>query len=244
MRPLSPLLLVAASVLMLAACGNTQQEVAAPQPSHIKATSSPSPQVTADPAPAPSRVELPNPNAPVVAEVRLDPSGNYITETAFPALTETPPPPPPEPTEPEIQPPADAYARAGHDAPEGALELPKTANGSYSLTTPSGNISCQFSTEFEGCGVLSYKVEGRYRDGETVNWFVRFAGEEEPQIMDLTGTPAFQGTATVLEQGKQAKAGDYVCASEDLGVTCWNTKTKRGFFLNRDGYQTFNRPAP
>jgi len=31
----------------------------------------------------------------------------------------------------------------------------------------------------------------------------------------------------------------YVCASEENGLTCWNTETGHGAFMNRDGVTTF-----
>lgn len=240
-KTLVPLALLA---LLATGCSSGGQETVS-QPSatapQTVATASPTVNATAQPEPVPTRVELPETPKPIVAEVSREPDGEYITQTAFAAVTEEPSPEPKKPEEPKVKPPADAYQGAGKDAPKEAIDLAKNAAGVYAITTPSGNISCQFGTEFEGCGVISFRMEGRYRDGETNNWFVRFNGDGEPTIVDYKETPGFTAAGTVpLEYGKSAKAGDHVCASEDMGITCWNTKTKRGFFVNRDGFTTFN----
>lgn len=244
MRYSTALTAVAISGLLLTGCSSPAQERAERHQSAVAAATvegeTPTPTMEATADPAPSRVDIPEPNKPQVAEVSQDPSGNYITHTAYAAVTTTSAAPSPTPTEAKKTPPSFAYSGADKDAPANAIQLAQNSAGAYSITTPSGNINCQFGVEFEGCGLVSFQQEGRYKDGDTVNWFVRFNGDKEPSITNLTGTPAYMSGATTMEYGAVAKAGDYVCASEDMGVTCWNTKTKRGFFVNRDGYETFN----
>lgn len=236
---------VALAGLLLAGCTSPAQEQAERRASALASATAvaspfPSETVSADPEPAPTRVDLPEPNKPKVAEVTRNPSGTYLTKTAYAAVTTTAAPSSAKPSEAKKTPPSIAFAGADKDASKDAIVLTKNVAGAYAITTPSGNINCQFGTEFEGCGLVSFQQEGRYRDGDTVKWFVRFNGDKEPSIINLPGNPAYMSGATPLEYGKQAKADDYVCASEDTGVTCWNTKTKRGFFVNRDGYETFN----
>ena len=48
--------------------------------------------------------------------------------------------------------------------------------------------------------------------------------DREPQVVPY-------GTAVYYEK--------YVCASEENGLTCWNTETGHGAFMNRDGVTTF-----
>ena len=48
------------------------------------------------------------------------------------------------------------------------------------------------------------------------------------------GTPGQQ-----VEYGTVVYHGDYVCASENAGLTCWNTATGHGAFMNRDETKTF-----
>ncbi|WP_165444815.1 hypothetical protein [[Pseudopropionibacterium] massiliense] len=48
--------------------------------------------------------------------------------------------------------------------------------------------------------------------------------DREPQVVPY-------GAAVYYEK--------YVCASEENGLTCWNTETGHGAFMNRDGVTTF-----
>jgi hypothetical protein len=52
----------------------------------------------------------------------------------------------------------------------------------------------------------------------------------------------FQNSTTPGQQvayGTVVYHGDYVCASENAGLTCWNTTTGHGAFMNRDETTTF-----
>ena len=46
-------------------------------------------------------------------------------------------------------------------------------------------------------------------------------------------------SAPALEYDTSAVSGDVACTSEFDGMTCWNTRTGQGFFVNRVTYETF-----
>ena len=46
-------------------------------------------------------------------------------------------------------------------------------------------------------------------------------------------------SAPSLEYGDSAVSGEVACTSEFDGMTCWNTQTGKGFFVNRVTYETF-----
>ena len=109
------------------------------------------------------------------------------------------------------------------------------------IKTPSGNIGCEITPDYAGCGIQSYKADQPYgSDNGIPRWWVPIDGsvekveavrhhlfsdpDREPQVVPY-------GTAVYYEK--------YVCASEENGLTCWNTETGHGAFMNRDGVTTF-----
>ena len=45
--------------------------------------------------------------------------------------------------------------------------------------------------------------------------------------------------AVTLGYGKTAVQGDIACASAKTGLTCWDIKTKHGFWVSSEGYATW-----
>ena len=141
-----------------------------------------------------------------------------------------------------------AYPGAGGPRPANATPITAVHSGYAVIITPSKNISCEFSDTTAGCGVMNYmnsKPYGSYELGP--KWWVRMknsasADQAKPEIVSRSEPPLSQKPETSgqqVEYGTVVYHGDYVCASEDAGLTCWNTTTGHGAFMNRDATTTF-----
>ena len=136
--------------------------------------------------------------------------------------------------------PAGAYAGAGGPLPAKATPLVPNASGVASFKTPSGNIGCDISATSAGCGVMSYITDETYGTAPMTGdskWWVSLDAQEiglkgDAPWFDYPGTP----TATY---GALVYFGTTVCASEEAGLTCWNTTTHHGAFINRDATTFF-----
>ncbi|WP_315503315.1 LppP/LprE family lipoprotein [Actinomyces radicidentis] len=137
-----------------------------------------------------------------------------------------------------------AYAGAGGDRPASAVAVSGDA-----IVTPRGNIGCDFSSTVgnNGCGVLSYiedQPEGVAAGSGHTNWWIYLDGMNGsggvPEVGPRGDAPAFaSGSAMTVDYGQVVYSGDWVCASEEAGLTCWNDKTGHGAFMNRSGTETF-----
>ncbi|MFT4188628.1 MAG: hypothetical protein QM621_08590 [Aeromicrobium sp.] len=156
------------------------------------------------------------------------------------------------PTGPIPTPPVDgAYPWAGGPIPEWSqpATVIKPAQESYEsdealVTTPTLNISCRFSARHGQCGVSSWWETLPYGEDEHAgpNTDVRWPDEGQgvPVVGTSGGAPGRPDPAAqVLQYGQVAHFGDYVCASEENGLTCWNAATGHGAFINRDGFAAF-----
>ena len=141
-----------------------------------------------------------------------------------------------------------AYSGAGGPRPVNATPITATHSGYAVIITPSENIGCEFSDTTAGCGIISYTNSKPYGSDELgPKWWVRMkspasAGQAEPEIVSRSEPPLFQKPETPgqqVEYGTVVYYGDYVCASENAGLTCWNTTTGHGAFMNRDATTTF-----
>lgn len=188
-------------------------------------------------------------------EAQADPDGEA------PAADE-PPAAPAEATAPV----PGAYAGAGGPRPASAEPLPTYISrsgrlASAHLLTPTGGIGCDFQTaDSDGrqglCGVVSMNnpdsplgtenragsIEGR--------WIFPFADDRVDAPVDSSGTtgwmnqPANDGYQVPrAEYGKQYYFEDWVCASEQNGLTCWNTTTGSGVFLSNEKAERFDGPG-
>ncbi|MFT4189671.1 MAG: hypothetical protein QM621_13980 [Aeromicrobium sp.] len=108
-----------------------------------------------------------------------------------------------------------------------------------------GNIGCDlYADGSHGCGVLSYINDEPYGGNEIGDalWWIDFPASGEPDIFARGDAPAFGGlrfAAETVEYGAVVYYGDFVCASEEDGLTCWNAETGHGAFMHRDGYEAF-----
>ena len=141
-----------------------------------------------------------------------------------------------------------AYSGAGGPRPANATPITAVHSGYAVIVTPSKNISCEFSDTNAGCGVMNYTDSKPYGSDELgPKWWVRMkssasADQAEPEMVSRSQPPLSQNPGTPgqqVEYGTVVYHGDYVCASEDAGLTCWNTTTGHGAFMNRDATATF-----
>lgn len=174
----------------------------------------------------------------------------------------------PDPT-PESGPtaPVDgAYVGAGGPRPPGAIPLPTYVSRygkvtSAHLLTPTGGIGCDFqeagSDGRQGqCGVRKFNTPSSPLGTEKVGgstkgkWLFQLVGDRVGQPVATTGTtgwmnqPANDGYQVPrVEYGKQYYFQDWVVASEENGLTLWNTKTGSGVFLSNERVETFDGPG-
>ncbi|WP_150108387.1 hypothetical protein [Brachybacterium muris] len=132
----------------------------------------------------------------------------------------------------EEQPTEGEPAEEVSPAPEGAQEL-------SALVSPSGNIHCTLSGDDVSCSLEEHFLENN-TGGECTEdapFAVRVGAEGEPQLD--CGQSVASGDATELAYGASAKNGNVACTSESSGMTCWNTRTGKGFTVAKDTYETF-----
>ncbi|MGQ4534073.1 hypothetical protein ACUH9Y_03070 [Dermabacteraceae bacterium P13115] len=143
--------------------------------------------------------------------------------------------------------PAGAYPGAGGPIPANAKPITAftdaQSKGTAILVTPSGNIGCDFYADGQaGCGVQSFITDNLYPAGpEDAAWWVDLSEAGVPGIFPKGDAPAFiaEAPGKVAPYGSVYRHGDYACASEKNGLTCWNAKTGHGAFMNRSGYYPF-----
>lgn len=159
-----------------------------------------------------------------------------------------------------------AYPGGGGPRPAAAEPLP-TYVGRYSnltsahLLTPSGNIGCDFNDPDHRanqglCGIVSYNTTssplGTERLGgqQKGKWTLPLAENRFQSATASSGTTGWMNQPTtdgyqvpVAEYGKQYYFQDWVCASEEAGMTCWNTDTGSGVFMSREKVERFDGPA-
>lgn len=173
------------------------------------------------------------------AEIKLPtsrPSKNSSSKKPTPTAT-------PSPSTPQVQVPEGAYADAGGPKPANATPVTSVnPSGIAVIKTPSNNIGCDLSASYAGCGVLNYQQSKPYGSDEGgAKWWVPLDGSFS-QVHSKGDAPYFLGTdpaPQVLPYGTVVYHENYVCASEQNGLTCWDTNTGHGAFMNRDGTSMF-----
>lgn len=130
--------------------------------------------------------------------------------------------------------PEEASAEPEEDpvspAPEDALELEE-------VRSPTGNITCSLEEDSVGCSVEDRDFsEAGLEDCEQDRFSLQVTDGE---AASACGQSFGSDSATALEYDTSAVSGDVACTSEFDGMTCWNTRTGQGFFVNRVTYETF-----
>ena len=141
--------------------------------------------------------------------------------------------------------PADEQPSQATSFVPGNLVSEKTAM----IVSPSGNIGCDLSAHYAGCGVLSYRSNGTYGKDEagSPKWWFDLSSGGTPQLAGRSEgafslDEAFRGGGSspqVVEYGQSVTFGSWVCRSEENGMTCRNTETGHGVFLSSGRYETF-----
>ncbi|MGO1590867.1 MAG: LppP/LprE family lipoprotein [Ancrocorticia sp.] len=147
--------------------------------------------------------------------------------------------------------PENAYPGAGGPAPDGAKAITSVYTPSSSspeiamIVTPSGNIGCDFTTNPDygpGCGVESYIQDAPYGGDESGNnWWFFFDGGQA--TLGTKGDAPYYITPGT--EGQEVGYGDvvyyknFVCASEETGLTCWDSNTGHGVWMSGDASETF-----
>ena len=141
--------------------------------------------------------------------------------------------------------PADEQPSQATSFVPGNLVSEKTAM----IVSPSGNIGCDLSAHYAGCGVLSYRSNGTYGKDEagSPKWWFDLSSGGTPQLAGRSEgafslDEAFRGGGSspqVVEYGRSVTFGSWVCSSEETGMTCRNTETGHGVFLSSGRYETF-----
>lgn len=143
-----------------------------------------------------------------------------------------------------------AYIHAGGKRPSDAIKIPSLdgPNGFEVavLKTPSGNIICDFddyqNAENGGCHIYSYDEEDTYNlEGEGYNYLSMMNGQFPTlgKRDDVANYSGLEDKALIADYGNNYYFNDFVCNSAYEGLTCWNTKTGHGAFINREEYLAF-----
>lgn len=159
-----------------------------------------------------------------------------------------------------------AYPAAGGPRPPTAIPLPTYVSRygkvkSAHLLTPTGGVGCDFQTAGSDgkqgqCGVRSMNTVnsplGTERIGSSTKgkWLFPFSNNRVGAPYGSSGTtgwmnqPANDGYHVPrVEYGKQYYFEDWAIASEENGLTVWNTTTGSGVFLSNEKAETFDGPG-
>ncbi|WP_295623985.1 hypothetical protein [uncultured Corynebacterium sp.] len=150
---------------------------------------------------------------------------------------------------------------AGREAPRGgangaipsdptpARTVKPISGGTAVFTTPSGNISCGIDSSGLRCGVASYNDDVPYgeaevggpidtitiRDGEAS----MYASSDVPPWAKGVSDPGDTMDPQVVGYGEAISYADFVCLSEQAGLTCWDTASGAGAFMSREKTDLF-----
>ena len=143
-----------------------------------------------------------------------------------------------------------AYPGAGGPAPDNARPIRTLKSIGDSpvqnalFVTPSGNIGCMMNLADEpmfDCGVKSFMESEQFGIGElgTPKWMMEILGgypreQTEPPLYDDSVWPPGSESAEVVQYGEVVNHGPFVCAVEETGVTCWDSESGKGAWLERD----------
>ena len=143
-----------------------------------------------------------------------------------------------------------AYPGAGGPIPDNARPIRTLKSIGDSpvqnalFVTPSGTIGCMMNLADKpmfDCGVKSFMESEQFGIGElgTPRWMMEILGgypreQTEPPLYDDSVWPAGSESAEVVQYGEVVNHGPFVCAVEETGVTCWDSESGRGAWLERD----------
>ena len=143
-----------------------------------------------------------------------------------------------------------AYPGAGGPVPANARPVKSVKKYSAGgpefavFKAPSGNIGCMMnldSPQMFDCGVQSLMESGKLGIGEYggPNWMAEILHgtvreQSDPPLYFDEVWPAGSTPAEVVQYGEVVQHGPFVCAVEETGVTCWDSESGKGAWLERD----------
>jgi hypothetical protein len=113
---------------------------------------------------------------------------------------------------------------------------PKDATKMGAVISPTGNIICTLEGDTVGCTVNDHIFPDSLESCD---------GDSFAIVADKKGSgPACgekydSGAHETLAYDKSAKNDNLACTSKSDGMTCWNVKSGKGFFVNKQTYSTF-----
>ncbi|QWW18843.1 LppP/LprE family lipoprotein [Schaalia sp. 19OD2882] len=186
------------------------------------------------------------PTGSTTVELLMNPDGRATITGTVPAEAE------PRKNDDLPSPVPGAWPGAGRAAPAQAQAPAKVLEAGATpfnrqrtavFTTPSGNIVCDLTVGQGRCLVKSYQQDKTYgQTGGMTNWAVHSIGSADAAVgAQSEATPAWhvQDSLPSLDYGQVLSFGSMVCGSAETGLTCWNTETGHGAFINRTQTQFF-----
>ena len=111
-----------------------------------------------------------------------------------------------------------------------------------SFSSPTGNIGCFLSAEVAACEIGSYDFELPPEPATCdFDWGaqIELTDAATPPTLGACKSDTQLGAPDQLAYGSAAVVGDFACLSQEIGMTCWNQITGRGFTLARAAYALF-----
>ena len=188
---------------------------------------------------------------PAPAEKPADKPAEKPAEAPADKPADAQPAPADKPAEAPAEKPAEPAAPADEQPSQATSFVPGNlvSEKTAMIVSPSGNIGCDLSAHYAGCGVLSYRSNGTYGKDEagSPKWWFDLSSGGTPQLAGRSEgafslDEAFRGGGSspqVVEYGQSVTFGSWVCSSEETGMTCRNTETGHGVFLSSGRYETF-----
>ncbi len=110
-----------------------------------------------------------------------------------------------------------------------------------SFQTPSGNIACNLEGAVARCDIKEKSWNPGPRPSDCpVDWGggLQVGGSGKGEVV-CAGDTVMNPDAPILQYGEQTQVGDFLCASEEDGVSCVQTASNHGFRISRQSEDRF-----
>jgi hypothetical protein len=106
--------------------------------------------------------------------------------------------------------------------------------------TPTHNIACALDADGVRCDIAdkTWAPPPKPADCE-LDWGAGLFLTAKARGVVCAGDTVLDSSVLVLAYGDASRAGDFVCTSEQTGMTCVHQPTAHGFLLSRQRYQLF-----
>lgn len=107
--------------------------------------------------------------------------------------------------------------------------------------TPSGNIACNLAGSVARCDIKKKDWDPGPRPSSCpVDWGggLEVGGSGKGRVV-CAGDTVMNPDAPVLEYGQQTQVGDFLCASEEDGVSCVQSASNHGFEISGQSFRLF-----